>query len=141
MRRVIYVLLSAILLFIPLKRVNVADLLPVETLAVYMEDGLVALETDTAHKGVGKTVEEALAALKEDTTPMIYLDTAKYLLVSAEATDQVEALEEYLKSSVKVAVCEAKGKVNQVAQYLRLHLKMTPLKQWKNKTENTKNNT
>ena len=38
MRRLIYMLLLAALLFIPLQRVNIADLLPIETLAVYMEE-------------------------------------------------------------------------------------------------------
>ena len=139
MRRLLYTLLLALVLCVPLKRINIADLLPVEGLAVYMEDGLIALETDTAHKGVGQTVGEALASLKESTPKMIYLDTVKYLLVSEDATEQVEALDECLKSSVKVAVCEAKGKVNEVAQYLRLNLDMPTLKQWKNKIENIKN--
>ena len=139
MRRLIYMLLLAALLFIPLQRVNIADLLPIETLAVYMEEGQVVLETDTTHKGIGETVEQALAALKENTSKVVYLDTAEYLLISEDAAEQIEALRAHLKDSVKVAVCEAKGKVKEAAEYLRLHQKMPTLEQWKNKIENMKN--
>ena len=132
MRRLLYVLLLVALLFIPMQRVNIADLLPIESLAVYMEAGWVVLETDTAHKGFGETVEQALADLKENTAKVVYLDTAEYLLISEDATEQIDALRSHLKASVKVAVCEAKGKVKEVVEYLRLHQKMPTLRRWKN---------
>ena len=132
MRRLLYALLLLALLFVPLRRVNIADLLPVESLAVYMEEGQVVLETDTAHRGVGETVEQALAALKENTAKVVYLDTAEYLLISEDAAEQIGALRSHLKDSVKVAVCEAKGKVKEAVEYLRLHQKMPDLREWKN---------
>ena len=139
MRKTLYGILLTALFFIPLRRINVADLLPVETVAVYMEDEQVVLETDTGHSGAGKTVAEALAALKKNTTHVIYLDTAEYLLVSERALDAVGDLHQCLKGSVKVGICEAKGRVQEAAKYLDIHQKMPRLRQWKNKIENTEN--
>lgn len=139
MRKVVYILLLIPLLFVPLQRVNVANLLPVETVAVYMNGEQVVLEIDTAHTGIGKTVEQALASLKENVAKVIYLDTAEYLLVSEDALEQVDALRAYLKDSVKVGICEAKGKVKAAAEYLSNHQKMPTLRRWKNKIENFEN--
>ena len=73
MRRVIYVLLSAILLFIPLKRVNVADLLPVETLAVYICRGSISriedkqrTVTDIELYGLAKILDVSIEELFEE---------------------------------------------------------------------------
>lgn len=131
MRKVLYAALLIPLLFVPLNRVNVADLLPIEAVAVYMEGNQVVLETDTEHKGFGENGGKALAALKENTPAVIYLDTAEYLLVAPDAVEQAESLFPYLKSTVKVCVCEAAGKVKDTAKYLQIHGKLQPLKTWK----------
>jgi len=139
-RRVVYVLLLVPLLFVPLNRVNVADLLPIEAVALYMDGGRVVLETDTEHKGTGETVDDALIALKENTPAVVYLDTAAYLLVSDDAADRVEDLRPHLKSSVKVCVCQAGGRVKAAIEYLRIHGEFVRLKNWKkenNKSEKT----
>ena len=130
MRKVLYAALLITLLFVPLDRVNVADLLPVEGVALYIDSGKVTLETDMGNIGAGETVEEALAALKENTPAIIYLDTAEYLLVSTDALDQVESLRPYLKTSVKVCVCQAAGKVKNTVQYLQIYGDLPTLKTW-----------
>lgn len=131
MRKVLYAALIVPLLFVPLNRVNVADLLPIEAVAVYMDGDQVILETDTEHKGSGKTAEKALAALKENTPAVVYLDTAEYLLVSPDAAEQVESLRPYLKPSTKVCVCQAAGKVKDIAKYVEIHRDLPTLKTWK----------
>ena len=131
MRRLVYVALLVPLLFVPLRRVNVVDLLPIESVAIYRDGGQVVLETDTQHKGTGENAEKALAALQENTPLVVYLDTAKYLLVAPDAIDQAERLCPYLKSTVKVCVCEAEGRVKEVAKYLEIRGDFTPLKNWK----------
>ena len=136
MRRLLYALLLVSLLFVPLNRVNVANLLPVEAVAIYVDGERVVLETDTEHTGGGKTVEEALVNLKENTPLVVYLDTAEYLLVSPDATERVESLRPHLKPSVKVCVCQAAGKVKNAVEYLQVHGDLPPLKNWK--TENDK---
>lgn len=131
MRRVLYAALLIPLLFVPLKRVNVADLLPIEAVAVYMDGGQVVLETDTEHKGFGENAERALASLKQNTPAVVYLDTAEYLLVAPDAVEQVESLRPHLKPSVKVCVWKAAGMVKDAAKYLEIHRNLQPLKNWK----------
>ena len=131
MRKVLYVALLIPLFFVPLNRVNVADLLPVEAVAVYWEGDQVVLETDTKHKGTGEDAEKALAALKENTPAVVYLDTADYLLVAPDAIEQANSLYPYLKPRVKVCVCEAAGEVKNVTKQLRIRGDLPCLKTWK----------
>ena len=135
MRKVLYAALLIPLLFVPLNRVNIADLLPVEAVAVYADAEQIVLETDTGHKGSGETVETALAALKGNTPGVIYLDTAAYLLVDPDAVELVDSLRPYLKPSVKVCVCEAAGKVKYAVEYLQVHGDFVRLKNWKIKND------
>ena len=130
MRKVLYAALLIPLFFVPLNRVNIADLLPVEGVALYIDSGQATLETDMGNIGTGETVEEALAALKENTPAIIYLDTAEYLLVSDDALNQVESLRPYLKSSVKVCICQAAGQVKNTVQYLQIYGDLPTLKTW-----------
>ncbi len=131
MRKLLYGLLLASLLFVPLHRVNVADLLPIESVALYMDGGNVVLETDTEHKGMGTTAQLALEDLKNNTPKVVYLDTAAYLLVAEDALAQVDALRQYLKPSVRVCVCDARGRVKEATEYLDIHLKLPKLRAWK----------
>lgn len=130
MRRVLYVALLVPLFFVPLNRVNVADLLPIEAVAVYMDGNQVVLETDTEHKGAGENAEKALMALKENTPAVVYLDTAEYLLVAPDAAEQVEILRQYLKPTVKVCVCEVRGNVKDAVKYLQIHRDLPLLRTW-----------
>ncbi|MBQ7769480.1 MAG: hypothetical protein IJ403_11460 [Oscillospiraceae bacterium] len=136
MRRVLYAALLIPLFFVPLNRVNVADLLPIEAVAVYMDGGQVVLETDTEHKGFGENAEKAFVSLKQNTPAVVYLETAEYLLVAPDAVEQVEILRPHLKPSVKVCVWNAAGKVKDAAKYLEIHRDLPTLKTWKK--ENTK---
>ena len=133
MRKVLYVALLVPLFFVPLHRVNIADLLPVEAVAIYMNGNQVVLETDTGSKGSGETVEKAVAALKENTPAVVYLDTAKYLLISPDATEQAEHLRPHLKPSVKVCVCQADGRVKNMVEYLEIQRDLPRLKNFSKK--------
>ncbi len=130
MRVVLYIVILGLLFLAPLERVDVAKLLPVEAVAVYMEDGAVVLETDTENKGSGETVTQALDALKTNTPAVVYLDTAEFLLVSEDAAQWVDELRLFLKPSVKVCVCEAAGQVKNTAKYLEVHGKLPKLRDW-----------
>ena len=138
MRKVLYALLLIPLLFVPLQRVNIADLLPVEGVAVYIDEDKVVLETDTEHMGKGDTVQQALDSLKENTSAVVYLDTAKYLLVSENAVSQIDSLRQYLKPTTQVCVCDAKGRVKDIISYLEIHQKLPKLKDWDAENTHTK---
>lgn len=131
MRTVLYIAILLSLFFVPLDRVDVSQLLPIETVAIYMENGDVILETDTEHSGSGKTVTQALESLKENTPAVVYLDTAAYLLVSEDALTHVEGLRQYLKPSVAVCICDAKDSVQKAADYLSVHGNLPKLRDWR----------
>lgn len=131
MRKVLYVIILALLFLAPLERADIAKLLPIEAVAVYMDGDDVVLETDTEDKGKGENVALALRDLIKTTPAVVYLDTAEYLLVSENALEQVDALRNYLKPSVKVCVCQAKDGVKDAAKYLDVHGDLPELRDWR----------
>lgn len=137
MRVIIYIVILALTFLVPVERVDVANLLPIESVAVYIDGDVVVLETDTKDIGRGESVTEALQNLKDVTPAVVYLDTAEYLLISEDAASQVDGLREYLKPSVKVCICDAKGNVKEAAKHISIHGKTVPLREWKNNEEKT----
>lgn len=121
MRTILYIIIIGVLLFIPLERLDVAKLEPVEAVAVYLEKGEVVLETDTESVGKGETIQQALENLKKNTPAIIYLDTAEYLLVAESAREHAEQLMEYLKKNVKTGKY-AGGDVREEAKYMDAHV-------------------
>ena len=131
MRKLIYAAILLSLSFAPLHRLDVANLLPIRAVAIYMEDKDVVLETDTGNLGRGENVTEALENLKKETPAVVYLDTAEFLLVSESAVPMVEELSQHIKPSGKVCVCEAEGRVKEAAEYLEVHGNLPKLRNWK----------
>lgn len=120
MRALLYIVILLAAVLAPADRLDVAKLEPVEAAAVYMEQGLVVLKTDTEAVGKGATAEEALENLKENTPAIIYLDTAEYLLISPEAAQWEEALRPWFKPSVMVCAYNG-GDIKEEAKYLDAH--------------------
>lgn len=131
MRILLYVVILALLFFAPLEKKDVAKLLPIEAVAVYMEQNEVTLETDTEYKGRGADVASALDNLKENTPAVIYLDTAEYLIISEDALSEIETLKKFLKPNVRVCVADVCGRVKDAAKYLEVHGNLPKIKNWK----------
>lgn len=132
MRKLIYLIILGLLVMTPVKRLDIANLQPVQTVAIYTEPGAVVLETDTHSIGRGVSVTEALANLEDNTPGVIYLDTAEYLLVSKDAEGYVDALRKYLKPSVKVGFWEVGEGIDMAAKFLSEEKNLPKLKKWKN---------
>lgn len=130
MRKILYGIIIALLFLAPVEGADVAKLLPIEAVAVYVDEGMVVLETDTEDVGRGLTAKEALEDLKKTTSAIVYLDTAKYLLLSGEALREVSELRNWLKPSVRVCVCDAAGKVKASVKYLDVHGNLPKLGDW-----------
>ena len=103
MRKVLYVVILALVFFAPVDRLDVSKLEPVRSVAMTMKGNQIVLKTDGGRMGKGKTVKDALENLKETTPAVIYLDTAEYLLVSKNAINRVEEIMQYLKKNVMIA--------------------------------------
>lgn len=130
MKRVfLYILILASLLFVPLERVEIGKLKPVQGVCIYEENGEIILETDTNDRGIGGSVEEALRDMKQKSEGIIYLDTAQYLLVTGEE-NQIDALKQHLKGSVRVCKWSGNGDVLHAIRYADAHKIGIKLKDW-----------
>ena len=131
MRRIlVYIAIAFVVLAVPLERADVADLHPVQTVALYKIQGGYRIETDTEDYGVGKTVAEAYHDLMETTPGVIYLDTAEFYLVSMEAAPAAHEMKRYLKKNVKVCAAVGQGDLPLISKYLSVQRGLEPLSQW-----------
>ena len=132
MKRVIlYVLTLITVLLVPVERVDVGKLRPVQSVAVSGGDGTVVIETDTGDRGVGKDAQAALEDLKRTTPAVIYLDTAEYLLVAKGMEEAVEHLRINLKETVALYHYLGTPRLADVTEYLEIHGGAPELKQWR----------
>ena len=130
-RIIIYCLILGLILLIPVERLDVGDLEPVQAVWVHREQGNILLETDTEGRGRGATLQEALSDLENNCLKIIYLDTAQFLLVSEQTQSQIPELKELLKGSVKVCLWDGNGSVADAAQYLSAHEIGIKIRLWK----------
>lgn len=136
MRGLLYLVILALLFLAPVQRLDVAELEPVQTVAVDFRRNAVVLETDTDNRGVGEDVASALADLEAKTPGVIYLDTAQYLLVSESAVALVDDLQGYLSPSVKVSLWDGEGSVISAAKYLCVQEDLPKIEEWENSLKN-----
>ena len=74
-RWLLYIVLFAAAIIIPVNGTDVGKLHPVQAVSVGYQDGQVVLKTDTGEMGIGETPELALENLKQTAPAIIYLDT------------------------------------------------------------------
>jgi len=129
MRKILSVIILALSIAAPVKRLDVAKLQPVETVAVYLSGNAVVLETDTGDRGQGSTAPEALRDLRESACSVIYLDTAEYLLVGRGAENAAEQLRPYLMGSVKVGSYVG-GDIKDETAFWEIHGDLPKLDRW-----------
>lgn len=130
-RWLLYGILFVAAVFIPVDSTDVGKLHPVQAVSIGYQNEQVVLKTDTGEIGRGETPELALENLKQTAPAIIYLDTAEFLLVEENALEFVTAMGEFLKSNVRICMITPEVEVDKAAKYLRVHGKLTKLKQWK----------
>lgn len=131
-RIVIYILIMAAVLSVPLERTDVADLHPVQTIALYKTQDGYRIESDTDDLGVGETVDAACRDLIDTTSGIIYLDTADFLLVFEGAADAVQDMRKYLKNGVRICGAVGHGDLKVVSEYLSVQRGLQLLSKWEN---------
>ncbi len=129
-RILLYIAAFALALQMPVERVDIARLRPVQVVCLEREGERLVLQTDTGDTGSGTDVASALADLKATTPAVIYLDTAQYLLVSSDAEEAINDLRADLKKNVRI--CQVQGIIalEEVAAYLTVHGQLPQLKHW-----------
>lgn len=129
MRKLISLALLALALSVPLKRLDVSKLQPVEGVALYRDGSQVVLETDTGSRGMGKTALEALKDMKDKATSVIYLDTAEYLFVEEGMENFAEGLRPILSKAVRVGEY-LEMKAEELVAYYEVHGNLPKLGSW-----------
>jgi len=130
-RIIIYIVVLAALIAVPIKGTDVGRLKPVEVVFVYEDGGKTVIETDTGDKGQGSSAEDALQNLEDTTAGYIYLDTAEYLVITEEAEETIEQLRPKLKQSLQMCYGETSIDLTKVARFLPAHGRLPQLKHWK----------
>ena len=130
MRIVLYVVILAALFFVPLQRVEIANLEPIQAVWMYRENGNIVLETDTEDEGSGVTVADALADMKNNSSGIVYLDTAQYLFVSETAKEDIYAIQPYLKNSVQLCIWNGQGELKSAEEYADSHKICLKIREW-----------
>lgn len=128
-RIIIYCIILVGILWIPVERMEIRDLEPIQAVWMYREEGEIVLKTDTEDEGRGESVQEALEDMKEKSSGIVYLDTAQFLLVSDNAQEQIGELASYLKSKVKISLWEG-GDLKEAARYMQSHKIGVKLSKW-----------
>ena len=132
MRRiVIYIFIMAAVLSVPLERTDVADLHPVQTIALYKTQDGYRIETDTEDFGIGETVDAACRDLIDTTPGIIYLDTADFLIAFDDAADAVQDVRKYMKSGVRICGAVGRGDLKAISKFLSVQRGLQPLSKWK----------
>lgn len=116
-RILVWALLAAVLCF-PDRGTDIGKLLPVELVAVRREEGVFRVETDTGQFGLGNTLEEAMADLRNAAPGVVFFDTADYLLLTRE-TLTAEGLSSFFRPGVRVLLAEDPVDPEEAAEYLR----------------------
>ena len=129
MRKYLYLIIITISLFCPVEKADIAKLQPIEAVFVHDIVGGVEIFTDTGDWGRGETVLDALEDMKFNATRYIYLDTARYLLVSKEK--HIIDLKKELKGSVRLGIWNPDDDLYDIVNYLDIHDNMPKLKSWK----------
>ena len=97
MKRVIlYIIVLLIALYIPVDRTDISNLEPIQAVWVSQENGEYIITTDTEDVGVGESIQQAIAEMKNKSEKIIYLDTAQYLLVNENCTAAINEITNYL---------------------------------------------
>jgi len=130
-RWIIYLLILGAVVTVPVERTDVAQLEPVEEVCLRVDGDRVVLETDTGDAGYGEDAQQALAQLHATAAGVIYLDTARYLLVTSDAQTQIPQLAQELKPKVRLYTLDGAPDLTEVSRYLENHDQGVTLEDWK----------
>ena len=119
-RWMVYAVAAAVLLSLrPKEMKDVSGLIPVELLYIKKEAGWIRAETDTGNFGVGRDLEAALKDLENTAPGKIFLETADYLIVTADTVYLLPKLTTALRPAAGVCLgIEADARA---VEYLKAH--------------------
>ena len=129
-RIILYCIILIAVLAVPVERMDISHLEPIQGVYLYRDGDSIVLETDTEDQGRGKTVQDALDDMKHKSSGIVYLDTAEFLLVSDNALEDIVQMKSVLKGSVRVCAWDGKGELTEAARYMQAHKTGCRLDKW-----------
>ena len=111
---------SALLQRLPHPARDISNLLPVQTLYVYMEENLIYIQSDTGDRGSGSTLTAAADALKAAAPGEIFLETARFLILDRDV-DVTEEFHSLLRPTCRVVYTNERPALKRVSRYLVNH--------------------
>ena len=130
-RKLIYGILLLSVFLAPVRPHEVEKLIPVQVVSVSRENGGFLIRTDTEDKGKGSTLQEALQNLKDTANGVLYLDTARYLLLTEDVMEEMETLNARFRRTVKLCLTEGSVELKEIGTFLNAHADLPKLKHWK----------
>ncbi len=100
---------------------DVAKLQPVELIRISRQGKDILVEMDTGEQGLGETLAEAFADLKEKTTGDVFLDTADQVLLTRETEELAPELLKFLRPACRICLEEGKADLKKAAAFLDTH--------------------
>lgn len=129
-RWMIYLLLVAGAFLFPKRPVELGKLIPVELILVEKEEGAYLVRTDTGDVGHGTTLPSAIEDLRATAAGDLFLDTARYLLVTEETQHAIPEISGYLKEKTYLCMAQNGLDPEQATKYLSAHPPKLHLKDW-----------
>ncbi len=102
-------------------RSDIADLEPVEVVALRIRDGGLQVSTDTGQTGTGKDLAAAFADLKRRASGDIFLDTVDYVILGPGCEGLAEPLMEHMRPACRVCLEQGVADLEAAAAFLRIH--------------------
>lgn len=115
------IVVLAALGFAPFQGTDVAELNPVELIRVSRDNGYILVETDGGDVGVGADIASAFTDLKRKASGEIFLETADYLLIDPELSEQISEVGKYLRPACAVCLELGKADLEKAAAFLGTH--------------------
>lgn len=127
-RILLYIVILAALWLVPVRGTELGKMIPVETIYIYKEEDQIILQTDTGNYGTGKTIQQTIHNLHEGAAGYLFLDTAKYLLMTEDTIEYIEDIQEYLKPDIYLCMAEGEIDIEKAAMHLSVHIPSAKLK-------------
>ncbi len=102
-------------------RSDIADLEPVEVIALRMDRGRILVCTDSGQQGVGTDLAAAFQDLKHRASGDIFLDTVDYVILGPGCEDLAEPLLAHMRPACRVCLELGQTDLAAAAAFLRIH--------------------
>lgn len=107
--------------WMPFQGTDVADLQPAELIYVYSDGKQLVVQTDAGSMGIGKDPAAAFEDLQNSADASVFLETADYLLLTADTRSLTPELCDYLRPGCGVCLLDGEAELSDITDFLKTH--------------------